>query len=282
MLVTTKEILSQAQNFEYAVGAFNVSNMEQVQAVVTAAENEKAAAIIQASESALKYAGLEMLSSIIICAAQKSQVPIALHLDHGTTFEVVEACIKSGWTSVMIDASACDFELNIAKTKKIVEIARKNNISVEAELGCIAGTEDQISVKEENERFTDPNKASEFVERTGIDSLAIAIGTAHGKYKGKPRLDFERLKLIKNHVSIPLVLHGASGVSNSDLQRAIKLGIKKINIDTDLRQAFADGCKEAFAKNQQEYDIRKICNCARKKMFEVASEKIRVFSLNKK
>lgn len=279
MLVTTKEILNQAQNAGYAVGAFNVSNMEQVQAVVAAAENEKAAVIIQASESALKYAGLEMLSSIVICAAQKSPVPIAFHLDHGTTFEMVEVCIKSGWTSVMIDASAYDFEFNIAKTKKVVEVAHKNNISVEAELGRIVGIEDQILVKEGNELFTDPDEAAEFVERTGVDSLAIAIGTAHGKYKGEPKLDFERLKLIKSHVKVPLVLHGASGVSSSDLQQAIKLGINKINIDTDLRQAFADGCREIFAKNQQEYDIRKICGCARKKMFEVVSEKIRVFSL---
>ena len=279
MLVTTREILNQAQNSGYAVGAFNVSNMEQVQAVVAAAENEKAAVIIQASESALKYAGLEMLSSIVICAAQKSPVPIALHLDHGTAFEMVEACIKSGWTSVMIDASAYDFELNIEKTKKVVEIAHRNNISVEAELGRIVGTEDQISVKEGSELFTDPDEAAEFVERTGVDSLAIAIGTAHGKYKGEPKLDFERLKLIKNCVEVPLVLHGASGVSSSDLQQAIKLGINKINIDSDLRQAFADGCREAFAKNQQEYDIRKICGCARKKMFEVVSEKIRLFSL---
>lgn len=279
MLVTTKKILNQAQNSGYAVGAFNVSNMEQVQAVVIAAEKEKAAVIIQASESALKYAGLEMLSSIVICAAQKSPVPIALHLDHGTTFETIEACIKSGWASVMIDASTYDFELNIEKTKKVVEIAHKNNISVEAELGRIVGTESQVSVKEGSELFTDPDEASEFVERTGVDSLAIAIGTAHGKYKGEPQLDFERLKLIKNCVKVPLVLHGASGVSNSDLQQAIKLGINKINIDTDLRQAFADGCKEAFAKDQQEYNVRKICSCARKKMFEKVCEKIRVFSL---
>lgn len=279
MLVTTKEILSQAQNAGYAVGAFNVSNMEQVQAVVAAAESENMPAIIQTSEGALKYAGLEMLGSIVICAAQKSPIPIALHLDHGTTFETIEACIKYGWTSVMIDASASNFELNVVRTKKIVEIAHKNNISVEAELGRIVGTEDQILIKEGSELFTDPDEASEFVERTGVDSLAIAIGTAHGKYKGKPKLDFERLKLIKNCVKVPLVLHGASGLSDRDLQQAVRLGINKINIDTDLRQAFADGCREAFAKNQQEYDVRKICGYARKKMFEVVSEKIRIFSL---
>lgn len=279
MLVTTKEILSQAQNAGYAVGAFNVSNMEQVQAVVAAAESENMPAIIQTSEGALKYAGLEMLGSIVICAAQKSPIPIALHLDHGTTFETIEACIKYGWTSVMIDASASNFELNVVRTKKIVEIAHKNNISVEAELGRIVGTEDQILIKEGSELFTDPDEASEFVKRTGVDSLAIAIGTAHGKYKGKPKLDFERLKLIKNCVKVPLVLHGASGLSDRDLQQAVRLGINKINIDTDLRQAFADGCREAFAKNQQEYDVRKICGYARKKMFEVVSEKIRIFSL---
>lgn len=279
MLVTTKEILSQAQNAGYAVGAFNVSNMEQVQAVVAAAESENMPAIIQTSEGALKYAGLEMLGSTVICAAQKSPIPIALHLDHGTTFETIEACIKYGWTSVMIDASASNFELNVVRTKKIVEIAHKNNISVEAELGRIVGTEDQILIKEGSELFTDPDEASEFVERTGVDSLAIAIGTAHGKYKGKPKLDFERLKLIKNCVKVPLVLHGASGLSDRDLQQAVRLGINKINIDTDLRQAFADGCREAFAKNQQEYDVRKICGYARKKMFEVVSEKIRIFSL---
>ena len=279
MLVTTKEILDQAQNAGYAVGAFNVSNMEQVQAVVAAAESENMPAIIQTSEGALKYAGLAMLGSIVICAAQKSPVPIALHLDHGTTFETIEACIKYGWTSVMIDASASNFELNVVRTKKVVEMAHRSNVSVEAELGRIVGTEDQILIKEGNELFTDPDEASEFVERTGVDSLAIAIGTAHGKYKGEPKLDFERLKLIKNCVKVPLVLHGASGLSDRDLQQAVRLGINKINIDTDLRQAFADGCREAFAKNRQEYDVRKICGYARKKMFEVVSEKIRIFSL---
>jgi len=282
MLVTGKEILDHAHKNKYAVGAFNVNNMEIVQAIIAAAEQENAPVILQTSEGAIKYAGADYLYAMVALAASKTKVPVALHLDHGSSFEKVMLCIRNGWTSVMIDGSHHDLEGNIAVTKKVVEAAHFANVSVEAELGRLSGVEDHISVSEADAKYTNPDEAVTFVKETGIDSLAIAIGTAHGKYKGVPKLDFDRLQKIKELLDMPIVLHGASGICEEDLTRATKLGVNKINIDTDVRVAFADGIKGAWAKNPDEFDPRKLCGPAREAMTGVVAGKMRIFGCNGK
>ena len=282
MLVTGKEILDKANRENYAVGAFNVNNMECLQAVVAAAEKKQAPVIIQTSEGAIKYAGIDYLSFMIKLAAAKASVPIALHLDHGTTYETIIRCIMSGWTSVMIDGSSHDLETNIKLTKEIVKVAHACGVSVEAELGRLSGNEEQISVNKEDALYTDPNEAQIFVKETNIDSLAIAIGTAHGIYKGEPKLDFNRLSVIKSLLKMPIVLHGASGICVQDLRKAVSLGVNKINIDTDIRLAFKQGCKEILDLEPDVFDPRKICGNAKKHMQKVVEEKISIFfQLNK-
>ncbi|MCX7714909.1 MAG: class II fructose-1,6-bisphosphate aldolase [Clostridia bacterium] len=282
MLVTNKQILDAADKGGYAVGAFNVNNMEILQAVIAAAEEERSPVIIQTSEGAIKYAGADYLSALVHLAAQKASVPVSLHLDHGTTYETIITCIANGWTSVMIDGSHHPLEENIKVTSEIIKIAHAAGISVEAELGRLGGVEDNISVDEKDARFTDPKEAVRFVEETGVDSLAIAIGTAHGKYKGIPKLDHERLDTIKKLVKIPIVLHGASGVGEDEIIKAVKLGVNKINIDTDVRVAFTEGVQAVFAKNPDEFDPRKICGPARDKMKEVVKAKMRLFGCSGK
>ena len=277
MLVTGKEILDKANKNYYAVGAFNINNMECLQAIISAAEAKEAPVIIQTSEGAIKYAGLDYLSAMVRLAAEKTRVPVALHLDHGTTYETIMKCIASGWTSVMIDASKHDLKTNIELTKEVVKVAHACGVSVEAELGKLSGVEEQISVSEKDAIYTDPREAVTFVEATGIDSLAIAIGTAHGVYKGEPKLDFDRLKEIKSLLKMPIVLHGASGVGEEDLRKAVELGVNKINIDTDIRLAFKAGCQEVFENTPNEFDTRKICGRARIKMQEVVERKIEIF-----
>ncbi len=281
MLVTGKEVLDQANLGNYAIGGFNISNMESLQAVVGAAEKLNFPVILQTSEGAIKYAGLECLSSMVKSVADRFDVPVVLHLDHGTTYETIVKCIANGWTSVMIDGSHHDLDGNIRVTKEIVKIAHACGVSVEAELGKLSGVEDQISVSEKDAQYTDPEEAKIFVEETGVDSLAIAIGTAHGLYKGEPKLDFERLSEIKSLLGIPIVLHGASGINYQDLRMAIKLGVNKINIDTDIRLAFRFGVKEIFENRPEEFDIRKICGNARLHMQKIIEEKIKVFSNQK-
>jgi len=281
-LVSVDELLKKAEAEEYAVGAFNCNNMEIVQAIVAAAEAEKSPVIIQASQGAIKYAGLNYIVKLVEVAADSVSVPVALHLDHGTNFEQVIKCIRYGFSSVMIDGSKLPLEENIAITNKVLEIARPLGISVEAELGKIGGTEDDITVSEKEAMFTDPQEAKTFVERTGVGSLAVAIGTAHGQYKGKPELDFARLEKIKELVGIPIVLHGSSGVPDEDIQKAIKLGVRKVNIDTNIREAFMKGVKDALAKNPAEIDPRKVLGPAREEMTAIVREKIRIFGSNNK
>lgn len=225
MLVSGKEILQEAKRGKYAVGAFNVNNMEILQAIVEAAEEVNSPVIIQASQGGLKYAGLEYIAEMGKLAAAQAKVPVALNLDHGTDFSQVVRCIRHGFSAVMIDGSQMSFEENIAITKKVVEVAHPNNVSVEAELGKISGVEDDVVVAEHDALMTDPDEAAEFVERTNCDALAIAIGTAHGVYKGEPKLDFQRLNEISSRIDTPLVLHGASGVSDDAIQKAISYGI---------------------------------------------------------
>ena len=280
MLMTGKEILDKANKEGFAVGAFNINNMECLQAVIAAAEKKQSAVIIQTSEGAIKYAGLDYLASMVKLAAKKASVPVALHLDHGTTYETIIKCIASGWTSVMFDGSHYDLENNIKFTKEIIKVAHACGVSVEAELGRLSGVEDQISVDEKDAMFTDPEEARIFVEETGVDSLAIAIGTAHGVYKGEPKLDFDRLLEIKSLLKMPIVLHGASGISSEDLTKAIKLGVNKINIDTDIRLAFKQGFEEVLKNKPEEFDPRKLCGFAREKVQKVVEEKINIFNLN--
>lgn len=281
-LVTGKELLTKADKGGYAVGAFNCNNMEIIQAIVAAAEAEEAPVIIQASQGAIKYAGLDYIVGLVKTAAQKSKAPIALHLDHGTSFNQVVQCIRSGFTSVMIDGSKLPLEENIALTKKVVEMAQAVGVSTEAEIGKIGGTEDDISVTDKEAMLSDPEEARIFVRETGVDSIAIAIGTAHGQYKFEPQLDFERLAKIRSLINIPIVMHGSSGVSDQDVQKAISLGVSKVNIDTNIREAFVRGVREVVMNNPKEIDPRKILGPAREAMTAIVREKIRIFGSSQK
>ena len=269
MLVTGREILQDAHKNNYAVGAFNVNNMEIVQAIIEAAEETNSPVILQASQGGLKYAGVEYIAELGKLAAKNAKVPVAIHLDHGTDFEQVMLCIRHGFTSVMIDGSRFDLEGNIQITKKGIEGAR--------ELGKIGGTEDHITVDEKNATFTDPKEAKRFADETNVDSLAIAVGTAHGLYKGEPKLDFDRIKIIKEMTNMPLVLHGSSGVPADSIKKAVSLGINKINIDTDLRIAFSNAVKEFIKENPDSIDPRKILSPAKLAMKEAVIEKMHLF-----
>lgn len=277
MLVTGKEILAHAHQNNYAVGAFNINNMEILQAVIKAAEEENSPVMVCTSEGAIKYAGMDYLSAMVHLAARKTKVPVCLHLDHGTTYETIVGCIANGWSSVMIDGSKFPLDENIAVTREIVKIAHAAGVSVEGEIGRLSGVEDNISVEEKDSIYTNPAEAETFVKSTEVDSLAIAIGTAHGKYKGVPKLDFDRLATIKKLLDLPIVLHGASGVPEDQIIRAVSLGVNKINIDTDVRQAFTDGIHACFEAKPEEYDPRKILGPAKDKMVEVIKGKMRMF-----
>lgn len=277
MLMTGKELLLDAQKNKYAVGAFNVNNMEGIQAIIQAAEELNSPVILQASQGGLKYAGVEYIAALGKLAANNAKVPVALHLDHGTDFEQVMQCIRHDFSSVMIDGSRFPLEENIAFTKKVVEIAHMVGVTVEAELGKIGGTEDHITVDEKDATFTDPQEAKRFVEETGVDYLAIAVGTAHGVYKGVPKLDYDRITEIRNAIDVPLVLHGSSGVPYESLEKAISLGICKINIDTDIRASFAKTVKEYLLENPDQIDPRKILGPATEAMKKTIKEKMEVF-----
>ncbi|AST57228.1 fructose-1,6-bisphosphate class II [Thermoanaerobacterium thermosaccharolyticum] len=277
MLVTGIELLKKANEEGYAVGAFNTNNLEITQAIVEAAEEMKSPAIIQVSEGGLKYAGIETISAIVRTLASRASVPIALHLDHGTDFNNVMKCLRNGWTSVMMDASKLPLEKNIEVTKNVVNIAHGMGVSVEAEIGKIGGTEDNVTVDEREAAMTDPDEAYKFAKETGVDYLAISIGTAHGPYKGEPKLDFDRLKKIKEMLKMPIVLHGASGVPEADIRKAVSLGVNKINIDTDIRQAFAARLRELLKEDGEVYDPRKILGPCKEAMKEVVKSKMRMF-----
>lgn len=276
-LVPLSRLLDNAGNGGYAVGAFNCNNMEIVQAIIAAAEKENAPVVLQASQGAIKYAGLDYISAMAKLAAGQTTVPVTLHLDHGTSFEQCMRCIHAGFTSVMIDGSKLPLADNIALTRKVIEVARAVGVSVEAELGKIGGTEDDITVNEREALFTDPEDAAVFVRETGVDALAVAIGTAHGQYKGVPRLDFARLEKISSLVKIPIVLHGSSGVPDADVQRAISLGVRKVNIDTNIREAFVAAARRVLDENPREIDPRKMLGPAREAATDLIREKIRIF-----
>lgn len=280
--VPVAHLLEEAQKGRYAVGAFNCNNMEIVQAIVAAAEAEHSPLIIQASQGAIKYAGIEYITGLTKIAAEKARVPVALHLDHGTSFAQVMECVRNGFSSVMIDGSKHPLEENIALVNKVSEAVRPLGISVEAELGKIGGTEDDITVSEREAFFTDPGEAEYFSRSTQVDALAIAIGTAHGRYKGTPRLDFDRLKEIRKRVSTPLVLHGSSGVPDEAVAEAVGLGICKVNIDTNIREAFVLAARQVLDGNPREIDPRKMLGPAREAATEIIRQKIRVFGSNGK
>lgn len=281
-LVSITELLLNAQKGHYAVGAFNCNNMEIVQAIVAAAEAEKSPVIVQASQGAIKYAGIEYIAAMTRLAAEKASVPVALHLDHGTSFAQVMQCVRNDFTSVMIDSSKLALEENIALTNKVIEAVRPLGVSVEAELGKIGGTEDDITVSEREALFTDPAEAERFVKETQIDALAIAIGTAHGQYRGVPKLDFDRLREIRKRIDAPIVLHGSSGVPEEAIREAISLGVCKVNIDTNIREAFVAAARLALANDPREIDPRKMLGPAREAAIEIIREKIRIFGSNGK
>lgn len=270
-------LLRKAKEEKFGIGAFNFNNLEFFQAILDAAKEMRSPVIFQVSEGGMKYMGISFLEGIIKSVLCRVEIPVAIHLDHGSSLNAVLTAIRAGFTSVMIDASSKPFEENVRITQEVVKIAHSVGVSVEAELGRIVGTEEHVRVSDKEELFTDPDEAARFVELTNVDSLAIAIGTAHGVYKGEPKLDFDRLCDIKRKVDIPLVLHGASGVPLEDLKKAISLGICKINIDTDLRLAFRNKLEEMISLKKGEIDPRKFLGPARDAVKEVVKEKIRAF-----
>lgn len=307
-LVTTKEMFAKAMKEQYAIGAFNVNNMEIIQGIIDAAKEENSPVILQASAGAIKYARVNYLMKMIEAATQDApNIPIAIHLDHGPDFETCKMCIDAGFTSVMIDGSKYDFEENIAITKKVVDYAHAHGVVVEAELGKLAGIEDDVNVSESDAMYTDPKEAKEFVERTGCDSLAIAIGTSHGayKFKGDAKLRFDILAEIKELIpNTPIVLHGASsvipelvnmcnqyggdipgakGVPDEMLNEASKKGVSKINVDTDLRLAMTAQIRRVFAEEPGVFDPRKYLTPAREEIKKTVQHKIKnVFASSNK
>ena len=255
MLVTTKEMLLKAQKGNYAVGAFNVENMEMVMAVIAAAEELNAPVIMQTTPSTVKYAGLDYYLANVATAAKNAKVPVAMHLDHGSSFSLAMQALRQGYTSIMIDGSHSVFEENIAITKSVVDACKPSTIPVEAELGKVGGKEDDLDGGDGG--YTDPKEALEFVQKTGVNSLAVAIGTAHGVYKGEPKLDLDRLVEISKVVDVPLVLHGASGLSEEAVKESIKRGICKVNFATELRIAYTDGVKELLEEKPETIDPKK-------------------------
>lgn len=253
---TSKNMLLDAQKGKYAVGAFNAENMEMVKAIIKAAEELKAPVMIQTTPSTVKYASLEMFVAMVKEEAEKATVPVCLHLDHGNSFELAVQAIKDGYTSIMIDGSKLPFEQNVDLVQRVVSVAHPNGLPVEAELGKVGGKEDDLSV--DIDTNTDPKEAVEFVKKTGIDSLAVAIGTAHGFYVGTPVLDKNRLKEINSLIDIPLVLHGASGLSDQDVKDCIALGICKVNFATELRVAYTEAVKSLLKEEPSIYDPKKL------------------------
>ena len=274
-LVTTKQLLLDAQAGGYAIGAFNVENMEMVQAVVGAAEELKSPVILQTTPSTVKYADLEYFYANVKTAAKQATVPVVIHLDHGNSFDLAMQALRTGYTSIMIDGSHDSFEENIAVSKAVVDACHPSGVAVEAELGKVGGKEDDLDGGDNNP-YTNPQEAVIFVERTGIDSLAVAIGTAHGVYQGIPKVDVERLSKIKEVVSIPLVLHGTSGVPDETVKECIKRGICKVNYATDLRIAFSKGVNEVLHEAPDTIDPKKYNAKGREEVKQYVMNKIMV------
>ena len=274
-LVTTKQMLRDAQDGGYAVGAFNVENMEMVQAVAAAAEEQHSPAIMQTTPSTVKYADLKFFYENARTAAENASVPIAIHLDHGNSFDLAMRALRDGYTSIMIDGSHDSFEDNIEVSRSVVNACHPSGVPVEAELGKVGGKEDDLDGGE-GAGLTVPSEAKEFVDRTGIDSLAVAIGTAHGIYKGEPHVDVERLKEIREVVDIPLVLHGTSGVPDDTVRECIAAGICKVNYATDLRIAFSNGVKKVLSEDPDVFDPKKYGKAGRDEVQKYVEQKMDV------
>lgn len=275
-LVNPMGFIRQAQRHHVAIASFNIHNLETVQAVVEGAAEENCPVIVQTTPGTLKHAGIPYIGAIVKAASEKYDIPIALHLDHCSSFETILQCIRCGYTSVMIDTAHLPYDENVAMVKKVVEVAHAVGVAVEGELGKIGGTEDDLTVDQRSASFTVPEEAKDFVDKTGIDMLAIAIGTAHGVYKGIPNLDFERLTAIRNTVDLPLILHGASGVPDDQIKESLKRGISKINIATELKLPMAAAIQDTFAKKPTENDPRNYMGNAKKAVKEVVKQKIRL------
>jgi len=276
MLVNTKEMLLQAQKKGYAVPAFNIHNLETIQVVVEAANDLRSPVILAATPGTFTYGGRDYLQAIASRAAKKYDIPIALHLDHHEEFAGIKASIDLGTKSVMIDASYKPYEENVQLVKEVVSYAHANEATVEAELGRLSGQEDDLIVDEADAFYTDPEMAKDYVEKTNIDSLAVAIGTAHGLYKAEPKLDIKRLREIRKLVAIPLVLHGASGISVDVVRECIENGICKVNIATELKQPFSSVLRKYLIENPEADDPRKYMQPAKEAMKKVVSKKIKM------
>ena len=279
-LVTSEKMLTDDREGGYAVGAFNVENMEMVKAVIAAAEEVKAPVMLQTTPSTVKYGTLETYFAMVSAEAKKASVPVCLHLDHGSSFELAVQAIKAGYTSVMIDGSHEDFEHNVELTKKVVDVAKACGIPVEAELGKVGGKEDDLEAEEDGN--TDPQEAKEFVDRTGVSSLAIAIGTAHGFYAGTPVLDKERVSEVKELVSVPLVLHGASGLSDEDVKECVRRGMCKVNFATELRVAYTEAGKKLLQEKPETFDPKKLGIAGMEAVKELVKERMCVCGCNGK
>lgn len=275
MLVNTQKMLQKARRQGYAVGAFNTSDLEITKAIIEAAVELKSPIILQTSEKAIDYAGLSQLAHIMIEAAKSALVPVAVHLDHGKSYDRAKQCFEAGYTSAMIDASTLDFDGNIKLCQQVVKTARLNGASVEAELGIISGKEDYV--KALSSKLTDPDEAVVFVAETKVDSLAVSIGNAHGIPSTNEIFDLDRLEAISRKISIPLVLHGASSTHPARIKRAIELGVAKINIDTDVRLAFSNSLRRFLESHPDVYDPRDILTEASAGVKKVVSKKINLF-----
>lgn len=281
-LVTLREVCGPAEAGDYAVGAFGVQNLETVQAVVEAAVEQRSPAILIISSGAIKYAGLHTLTAIVKTLAEQSPVPICAHLDHGESYEIAMQCVHAGFKSVMVDGSHFPYNENVTLTRKVVEMAHAVGATVEGEIGRIGGVEEEIAVAEADATMTDPDEAARFVLETGIDAVAVAIGNAHGLYKGEPRLDIGRMRAIYKKVkaadpTVALVLHGGSGTPDHMIRDAIAAGVSKINIGTELKLAFVQGVRETLKAKPGVDDPRHLIGPARAAVKAVTAEKMRLF-----
>lgn len=275
-LVSSTPMLQAARAGNYCVGAFNVHTLEMLQAAVEAANELRSPLILQTTVGTVKHLGTDYIAAAAKVAAGRSAVPIALHLDHCSDFEVIVQCVRAGYTSIMIDASHYPFEENVARTSKVVEVTRAAGINVEAELGRVGGVEDDIVVDDRDALLADPEECATFVERTGVATLAPAIGTAHGIYKGDPNIDFNRIGAIAERVAVPLVLHGGSGIPDEQVRRCIELGMSKMNVATELRIIFSDAIRDVFNNHPEENDPRKYMVPAKQALREAIAAKIRL------
>jgi fructose-bisphosphate aldolase, class II len=276
-LVSMNAFLPQAKKEGFAVGQFNVNNLEFVQAIIEAGKEERSPLIFGASEGAIRYMGLNNVVALAKAAAEEADVPVALHLDHGSSFEVVMKCIRVGFSSVMFDGSHYPFEENIRLTKKVVEAAHAVGVSVEGELGTIGGVEDDLNVSEEDAALADPEQAIRFWEETKVDAMAIAVGTAHGMYKGEPKIRYDIIEKVASQIEAPIVLHGGSGVPDESIQKAVSLGVGKINVNTENQVAMVKVVRELLDKNPDMIDPRKYLGPAREAIKETVKAKMRLF-----